>query len=124
MNINDRLNKMSKEELIKQTKKDLDRLGFASSNDVFDAEIVKLKDAYPVYLIGYKKKTEKIKKYLKNNFKNYSLQPIGRGGLHRYNNSDHSMMTAFLAVKNILGEGHYDQWQVNIDAEYHEEKIN
>ena len=98
------------------------RLGFASVEKVFDAEVVRLKEVYPVYLIGYKEKVDTIKAYLQNNFKDNSLQPIGRGGLHRYNNSDHSMMTALLAVKNILGEGKYDQWQVNTDAEYHEEK--
>jgi protoporphyrinogen oxidase len=113
---------MSKEKLIEQAKADLKRLGFANPDKVFDAEVVRLKEVYPVYLIGYKERVNKIKEYLQGNFKNYCLQPIGRGGLHRYNNSDHSMMTALLAVKNILGEGNYDPWNVNTDAEYHEEE--
>jgi hypothetical protein len=41
--------------------------------------------------------------------------------MHKYNNQDHSMMTALLAARNILGLGHYDTWKVNTDAEYHEE---
>jgi hypothetical protein len=45
---------------------------------------------------------------------------VGRNGQHRYNNSDHSAMTAMLAAKNLLGEEH-DIWNVNVDQEYHEE---
>jgi len=118
----DSLWNMKDEELIKQAKQDLGRLGFADSKKVFDAKVVKLKNVYPAYLLDYKHNIEKIKKYIDSNFKDYSLQPIGRGGLHRYNNSDHSMMTSFLAVKNILGVGKFDQWNVNSDAEYHEEE--
>lgn len=121
-NEGDELWSMSREKLIEQAKQDLKRLGFASMKKVFDAEVVRLKEVYPVYLVGYEERVNKIKDYLQNNFKDNSLQPIGRGGLHRYNNSDHSMMTALLAVKNILGEGKYDPWNVNTDAEYHEEK--
>ena len=111
---------MSKGELIEQAKNDLERLGFTSKDKVFDAKVVRLKNVYPRYLLGYEKKVNRIKNYMNNNFKNYSLQPIGRGGLRRYNNTDHSMMTAFLAVKNILGKGPFDQWRVNTDAEYYE----
>ena len=121
-NQGDDLWNMSREQLIEQAKSDLKRIGFANPEKVFDAEVVRLKEVYPVYLIDYKERVNKIKEYLQKSFKDNSLQPIGRGGLHRYNNSDHSMMTALLAVKNILGEGKYDQWQVNTDAEYHEEE--
>ena len=41
--------------------------------------------------------------------------------MHKYNNQDHSMMTALLAARNILGLGHFDTWKVNTDAQYHEE---
>jgi hypothetical protein len=44
---------------------------------------------------------------------------VGRNGMHKYNNQDHSMLTAMLAVKNILGEN-YDLWSINIDQEFHE----
>ena len=49
-----------------------------------------------------------------------NLQFVGRNGMHKYNNQDHSMLTAMLAVKNILG-ANYDLWQVNAEQEYHEE---
>jgi hypothetical protein len=49
-----------------------------------------------------------------------NLQLVGRNGMHKYNNQDHSMLTAMLAVKNILGAT-YDLWQVNAEQEYHEE---
>ena len=47
--------------------------------------------------------------------------PVGRNGMHRYNNQDHSMLTAMLSVENIFG-AHHDVWNVNVEAEYHEEK--
>jgi hypothetical protein len=49
-----------------------------------------------------------------------NLQTVGRNGLHKYNNQDHSMLTAILAVKNICGEQH-DLWEVNTERSYHEE---
>jgi hypothetical protein len=48
-----------------------------------------------------------------------NLQVVGRNGMHRYNNQDHSMVTAMLAVENILGDEH-DLWSVNVEQEYHE----
>jgi len=107
--------------LFEQAKSDLKKLNFADTNLIADWKVIRIKEAYPVYQIGYKEKVEIIKRYLQENFYKNSLQPIGRGGLHRYNNMDHSMMTAFLAVKNILDEGKFDVWKVNSDAEYHEE---
>ena len=50
-----------------------------------------------------------------------NLQTIGRNGLHRYNNQDHSMLTAMLAVRNLMDGEKHDLWGVNADAEYHEE---
>ena len=49
-----------------------------------------------------------------------NLELAGRNGMHKYNNQDHSMMTALLAARNILGQGKFDTWKVNTDAEYHE----
>ncbi len=117
----DELWSRSDKQLIELAKAELEFLGFAKKEEIFDGSVVRMKNVYPVYLLDYAEHVAKIKKYLQNLTKSYSLQPIGRCGLHRYNNSDHSMMTAFLSVKNILGEGNFDQWQVNSDAEYHEE---
>ena len=50
-----------------------------------------------------------------------NLQVIGRNGMHRYNNQDHAMWTGILAARNILNLGQFDLWNVNSDAEYHEE---
>ena len=49
------------------------------------------------------------------------MEPVGRNGMHRYNNQDHSMLTAMLSVENIFG-AHHDIWSVNVEAEYHEER--
>ena len=50
------------------------------------------------------------------------MWPVGRNGMHRYNNQDHSMLTAMLSVENIFGGADHDIWSVNVEAEYHEEK--
>ena len=49
------------------------------------------------------------------------MRPVGRNGMHRYNNQDHSMLTAMLAVENILDGAGHDLWEVNVEEEYHEE---
>ena len=73
--------------------------------------------AYPVYDEGYEAALEIVKHYLLP-FTN--LQVAGRNGMHKYNNQDHSMVTAMLAVQNLCGERH-DVWAVNAEDEYHEE---
>ena len=72
---------------------------------------------YPVYDAHYGKHLETIRAYLAR-FEN--LQPVGRCGLFKYNNSDHSMLTALLAAENLFGADH-DLWAVNADDEYLEE---
>ena len=51
-----------------------------------------------------------------------NVHPVGRNGMHRYNNQDHSMLTAMYSVENIFGADH-DVWNVNVEQEYHEEKV-
>jgi len=51
-----------------------------------------------------------------------NVHPVGRNGMHRYNNQDHSMYTALLTVENIVDGSTYDVWEVNVEEEYHEEK--
>jgi hypothetical protein len=70
-----------------------------------------------VYDEGYPAALEESKAFL-SRFAN--LQLVGRNGMHKYNNQDHSMLTAMLAVRNLFGESH-DLWAVNADDEYHEE---
>jgi protoporphyrinogen oxidase len=85
--------------------------------DVCDGTIVRQHKAYPVYDGEYRQHLQVIQDYLET-FEN--LQTVGRNGMHRYNNQDHSMLTAMLAVQNILGE-HHDLWTVNVERSYHEE---
>ena len=82
-----------------------------------DGVVIRQRKAYPVYDGEYRKHLQVLQDYLET-FDN--LQTVGRNGMHRYNNQDHSMLTAILAVKNILGEEH-DLWNVNTERSYHEE---
>jgi hypothetical protein len=76
-----------------------------------------MEKAYPVYDPGYHARVDTLRLEL-GKFAN--LHVVGRNGMHKYNNQDHSMMTAILAVRNING-GQFNLWNVNSDAEYHEE---
>lgn len=87
--------------------------------DVEDGCVIRQHKAYPVYDGEYRQHLQVLEDYLKT-FEN--LLTVGRNGMHRYNNQDHSMLTAMLAVKNILGENH-DLWNVNTERSYHEEFV-
>jgi len=108
---------MSDAELIELATKEIDALGLAHASDVEDGAVVRMPKAYPVYDSVYADALEIVRGFL-NQFSNLHL--VGRNGMHKYNNQDHSMLTAMLAVKNILG-ANYDIWGVNADQEYHEE---
>jgi protoporphyrinogen oxidase len=108
---------MCDKDLLTQACNELEILGLASRAAVVDGTVVRMGKAYPVYDPLYNSKLKAIRDYL-GNFRNF--HPVGRNGLHRYNNQDHSMFTAMLAVQNILGEEH-DVWSVNMESEYHEE---
>jgi hypothetical protein len=114
--VDDPLWKLSDPALIELAKKELDVLGLARSADVVDAAVVRMPLAYPMYDAGYANSMAVIREFA-DGIDN--LHPIGRNGMHRYNNMDHSMLTGMLAAKNILGEKH-DLWSVNVDQEYHE----
>ena len=108
---------MSDQELIELGRKELETLGFVCASDIQDGTVVRMPKAYPVYDSTYRESLKMIRQFLS---RIDNLQLVGRNGMHKYNNQDHSMLTAMLAVKNILGE-HYDLWAVNADQEYHEE---
>jgi protoporphyrinogen oxidase len=80
--------------------------------------VVRMPKAYPVYDEYYQGNVSTLRKWLEANTPN--VFPCGRNGMHKYNNQDHSMVTAMLSVENILG-AHHDVWSVNVEAEYHEE---
>ena len=104
-------------ELIAIASQELEILGLAKAVNVEDGVVIRQPDAYPVYDPGYRENLLVIREFL-NGIEN--LQVIGRGGMHRYNNMDHSMLTGILAVKNLAGEKH-DLWKVNTDSAYYEE---
>ena len=108
---------MPDRELIELGKRELEALGLARAVDVEDGMVVRMPKAYPVYDADYVDHVRVIRRFLESLG---NLQVVGRNGMHKYNNQDHSMYTAMLAVRNILG-GQHDLWRVNVDQEYHEE---
>ena len=114
----DRLWEMSNEELIALATQEIVGLGLVPDiKAVEDGTVIRQKKAYPVYDGEYRQHLDVIQQYLRR-FEN--LQTVGRNGMHRYNNQDHSMLTGLLAAKNILGEQH-DLWSVNVERSYHED---
>ena len=108
---------MSDEDLVELAKRELDVLGLVQSHEITDGTAVRMPKAYPVYDDGYREAVERVVQFLSNLT---NLQLVGRNGMHKYNNQDHSMLTAMLAVENILG-AHHDLWAVNVEQDYHEE---
>lgn len=104
-------------DLIKLATKELEMLGLVAPNDVEDGAVVRMPKAYPVYDSVYVEAVNTIREFVAGLG---NLYLVGRNGMHKYNNQDHSMLTAMLSVKNILG-ANYDVWEVNVDNEYHEE---
>ena len=107
------------EDLIEQGKRELGLLGLVDPDKVEAGYVVRMPKAYPFYDEHYKANVALIVEWLGECAAN--VHPVGRNGMHRYNNQDHSMYTAMLSVENILGADH-DIWSVNVEADYHEEK--
>jgi len=106
------------EELIRKGTQELARLGLMDESDVEAGYVVRMPKAYPTYDEDYKDNVAVLRAWLEANAPN--VHPIGRNGMHRYNNQDHSMYTAMLTVENLYGASH-DIWEVNVEEEYHEE---
>lgn len=105
-------------DLCQMAAQELEHIGLGKASEVLDAYVVRQPKAYPIYNQDYLQQQQ----IIRDGLQAYpGLILVGRNGMHKYNNQDHSMMTAMLAVKNILaGENLYDVWQVNQDAIYHE----
>jgi len=116
-NEDDPLWSMSNADLVKLAGGELEQLGLAAASTVVDGTVIRQLKAYPVYDGEYKDALDTVAEWI-GTFENF--QTVGRNGLHRYNNQDHSMLTAMLAARNILGEQH-DVWTVNVERSYHEE---
>jgi protoporphyrinogen oxidase len=110
---------MKHAELIALAKDELGRLGICSPGDVFDGVVVRQRKAYPVYDDSYQANVAVVREYLSTALPNLHL--AGRNGMHKYNNQDHSMMTALLVARNIATGSAFDPWKVNADAVYHED---
>ena len=111
---------MSREDFIKMAIDELVHIGFIEADDVMDSTQVKVKKAYPAYYGAYYE-LDQVKEFL-NSIDN--LYCIGRNGQHRYNNMDHSMLTAMEAVESIIDNNEDKKaiWAVNTEEEYHETK--
>jgi protoporphyrinogen oxidase len=105
------------EALVAQAKDELKCLALVDPQDVEAGYVVRMPKAYPYYDIDYRENVEVIRAWLAAHASN--VLPVGRNGMHRYNNQDHSMYTAMLTVENLLGARH-DVWSVNVEEEYHE----
>jgi protoporphyrinogen oxidase len=114
---NDELWDSTDEDLVALGTRETASLGLVREEEVIDGCVLRMPKAYPVYDSAYQDCLETIRGYLEQIS---NLQPIGRNGLHRYNNQDHSMLTGVYAARNIAGES-YDLWSVNVEEEYHEE---
>ena len=106
------------DDLIAQGTRELVTLGLIDAKDVERGYVVRQPKAYPTYDDTYAENVDILKDWLTANTPN--VFPVGRNGMHKYNNQDHSMYTAMLTVENLFG-AHHDIWAVNVEEEYHEE---
>ncbi len=112
--------KLCDADMIELAKQEIAKIGIIETGDVLDACVIRVPKTYPAYFGAYER-FEEIKTYI-NGFENLFL--VGRNGMHKYNNQDHSMLTAMTAVDNIIA-GRLDKtnlWDLNTEMEYHETK--
>ena len=116
----DQIWSMSDDDLVAMASREIEHLGLARSEDVKFGFAVRVHKAYPMYDVEYPERVATIRGWLEGI---ENLTQVGRNGLHRYNNSDHSMLTAMRAVDNILLGTDHDIWAVNAESVYHEEDV-
>ncbi len=107
------------EDLIALASREIEALGLAKAGDVVDGSIVRMQKAYPIYDGAYREHLDNVRAFID---RIPNLHTVGRNGMHKYNNADHSMYTSMLTLENMLGEASHDVWAVNTDFEYHEEQ--
>ena len=118
-NQSDPIWKLSDEEMAALAKEELSKIGIIDAAEVMDSTVLRMEKTYPAYFGTYHRFAE-IRQYL-DRYENLFL--VGRNGMHRYNNQDHSMLTAMMAVENIIA-GSTDKsnlWEVNTEMDYYEE---
>ncbi len=109
---------MADDDLVAMAGREIDKLHLAPADKVRFGFVERVHKAYPIYDELYAERVSTIRGWLETLG---NLTQVGRNGLHRYNNSDHSMLTAMRAVDNILLGTHHDIWAVNAESVYHEE---
>jgi len=119
VDVGDDLWESSDEDLVALATAELDLLGLVGAGSVERGYVVRMPKAYPVYDEGYDVQVDVIRAWLAQAVPN--VHPVGRNGMHRYNNADHSMVTAMLTVENIVDGTDHDVWSVNVEEDYHEE---
>jgi protoporphyrinogen oxidase len=105
-------------DLLARAARELEELGLARASEVEDGAVIRMPKAYPIYDSEYRGHLDVVRSFI-DPIPN--LHTVGRNGMHKYNNQDHSMLTAMMAVWNMEGASH-DIWAVNTDFEYHEEQ--
>jgi protoporphyrinogen oxidase len=109
---------MDDDDLVALAGREIEKLHLASAANVKFGFVERVHKAYPIYDELYAERVTTIRKWLETI---PNITQVGRNGLHRYNNSDHSMLTAMRAVDNILLGSNHDIWSVNVESVYHEE---
>ncbi len=109
---------MDDDDLVKMAGQEIEKLHLARADKVKFGFVARVHKAYPIYDELYAERVATIRAWLETI---ENITQVGRNGLHRYNNSDHSMLTAMRAVDNILLGTHHDIWAVNAESVYHEE---
>ena len=111
---------MDDDGLVRLATRELETLGLVRPGRVERGFVTRVPLAYPMYDADYAERVTAIREWLGGIG---NLQQVGRNGLHRYNNSDHSMLTAIRAVDNIVNGANHDIWAVNAESVYHEEDV-
>jgi protoporphyrinogen oxidase len=108
-------------DLIELAKKEISHLGLAEKSDLgLEGHVIRELNAYPVYDAEYRPHVDTLRAYF-HGFAN--LQTVGRNGMHRYNNQDHSMLAGHHAALRLLGRPELDPWEVNTERSYYEEQV-
>jgi protoporphyrinogen oxidase len=114
----DELWEMEDDKLVELGMRELEELGLARREQLEFGFVERVPKAYPIYDAEYSDRVHTIRSWL-DGLSNFTQ--VGRNGLHRYNNSDHSMLTAMRAVDNLVKGTDHDIWAVNAESVYHEE---
>ena len=112
---------MADDDLVALARRELAGLGLVEESDLgTEGHVIRELNAYPVYDADYRRHVDTLRAYM-HGFSN--LQTVGRNGMHRYNNQDHSMLAGHHAALRILGRPELDPWEVNTERSYYEEQV-